>query len=292
MWFKVSSLVVLLLIGGAGAWWYQAHKTSANKQATANMGEIKKGDLIQRVTISGMIAPVHSVSIVAPYDGYVRKLYVKIGDTVREGAPLVTISQLAHSKSEEELYPVASPIHGQVVSIAKREGESVEHASTGSAQNAILRVDDVSKLYVECDVAEMDYPKLKIGQSVVIRASALASKTYHGRIEAIAQASKAQGQWDRSRVEFAVRVLVTDADAQLRPGMSTVVDVITRELKDVLVLRHEYIWKEKDQDKYYVMTAAGEKKDIVVGEQNDEVFEVRSGLAQGVLLKQVDYSAM
>lgn len=291
MSFKVSSFIALLIAGGGGSWWYQARKTSSHGPSAETMGEIKKGDLIQRVTISGMISPVHSVSIVAPYDGYVRKLYVKIGDKVREGDPLVTISQLAHSKNEE-LYPVASPIHGQVVSITKREGESVEHTATASTQNAILRVDDVSKLYVECDVAEMDYPKLKIGQSVVIRASALASKSYHGRIEAIAQASKAQGMWDRSRVEFAVRVLVTDADPQLRPGMSTIVDVITGELKNVLVLRHEYIWKDKSQEKYYVITAAGEKKDISVGEQNDEVFEIRSGLAEGTLLKQVDYSAM
>jgi multidrug efflux pump subunit AcrA (membrane-fusion protein) len=238
-----------------------------------------------------MIAPVHSVSIVAPYDGYVRKLFVKIGDKVKEGDPLVSISQLAHSKNEE-LYPVSSPIRGEVVAITKREGESVEHTATNSAQNAILRVDDLSKLYVDCDVAEMDYPKLKIGQSVVIRAAALTGKLYHGRIDAIAQASKAQGMWDRSRVEFAVRVLVSDPDAQLRPGMSTVVDVITREMKDILVLRHEYIWKEKDKDKYYVVTASGEKKDIAVGEQNDEVFEVRSGLTQGVSVKQVDYSAM
>ena len=291
MSFKVSSLIVLLVAGGAGAWWYNTRHSEKAEQAAEKMGEVKKGDLIQRVTISGMLAPVHSVSIVAPYDGYVRKLYVKIGDTVREGDPLVTISQLAHGKNEE-LYPVASPIRGEVVAITKREGESVEHASGNSGQNAILRVDDLSKLYVESDVAEMDYPKLKIGQSVVIRASALAGKSYHGRIDAIAQASKAQGQWERSRVEFAVRILVTDPDALLRPGMSAVVDVITREIKDILVLRHEYIWKEKDADKYYVVTSSGEKKDIAVGEQNDEVFEVRSGLVQGIAVKQVDYSAM
>lgn len=293
MSFKVFSLLILLVAAGGGGWWYKTHSNPSAVVADSadKTGQLTKGALIQRVTISGLVSPAHSVSIVAPYDGYVRRLFVKIGDTVKIGDPLVSVSQLAHSKNEE-LYPVASPISGQVVSITKREGETVEHIASSNSQNAILRVDDLSKLYVECDVAEMDYPKLKIGQGVVIKATAITSKTYQGRIDAIAQASKAQDRWDRSRVEFSVRVVVTNADVDLRPGMSAVVDVITKELKDVLVLKHEFIWKEKDQDKYYVITSTGERRDIKVGEQNDEVFEVKSGLAQGVAVKQVDYSAM
>lgn len=291
MSFKASSAVVIVLLIAGGGWWYQSRQANPIAADGSKLGQPIKGDLIQRVTISGAISPAHTVAVTAPYDGYIRKIFVKMGESVRVGDPLVTISQLAHSKNEE-LYPIASPINGQVVTITKREGEFVEHAVSATSAQSILRVDDLSKLYVECDVAELDYPKLKIGQTVVIKAAAVTSRTYQGRIESISQAAKSQDRYDRSRVEFSVRIVVVDADAQLRPGMSTMVDVITKELKNVVLLRHEFIWKDKDKDKYYVITTSGERRDVTVGDQNEEVFEIKSGITEGTPVKPVDFSSM
>ncbi len=301
MSFKASSVLVIVLILVGGGWWYRSQQKAEISQETQAMGKPVKADLIQRVTISGVVVPVHSLNVTAPYDGYIRRIFVKIGESIKIGDPLVTISQLAHSKTEE-LYPISSAINGQVVAITKREGEFVEHSASATSAPSILRVDDLSKLYVDCDVAEMDYPKLKLGQSVVIKAAAVTSRTYQGRIESIAQAAKAQERYDRGRVEFSIRISVVDADAQLRPGMSTMVDVITKELKDVLVLRHEFIWRDsnnKDADSaknkdahYYVITASGERKDVTVGDQNDEVFEIKSGITLGTPVKPVDFSSM
>lgn len=255
----------------------------------SSFGVVTRGDVVQHVMISGVIAPNKTTTIVPPYEGYIRKLYAKVGDVVKEGDPLVTLSQLPHSKNEQ-LYPIVSPFTGVVVQVLKSEGEFVDKTGSNGSRLGLLRVDDLSKMFVLADVPEIDYPKLKIGQSVEIRASALSQKTYKGKILTIARASKAMEGWDRGRAEYPVRIQIDSPDADLAPGMTAMVDVITSNVQNVLVLRHEFVRKVKD--KYVVTTSSGEDIAVTVGEENEDVVEVRSGVSEGAMVKPVDFLNM
>ncbi|MBK7963351.1 MAG: hypothetical protein IPK04_20470 [Bdellovibrionales bacterium] len=57
-----------------------------------------------------------------------------------------------------------------------------------------------------------------------------------------------------------------------------------------MTLRHEFVRRENE--KYFVVLASGERRDIQVGTQNEEGFEVISGLQEGEKIKQVDFSQM
>lgn len=154
----------------------------------------------------------------------------------------------------------------------------------------MIRIDDLSRLFVEATAPEIEVDKLKIGQAVVIKAPALLGKSYQGKIKNISLAAKEQGEMDRSKVEFSVTIEVLDSDTRLKPGMSVIVDVITHQLDHVLVLRHEFIQKEGDQ--YFVTLQNGTKRKIEVGIQNDEVFEIRKGLKDGEKVQQTDFLSM
>ena len=56
---------------------------------------------------------------------------------------------------------------------------------------------------------------------------------------------------------------------------------------DVLTLRHEYI--QKVGDKYFVVMANGDKRSIEVGIQNEEAFEILSGVKEGEKVRQTDF---
>jgi HlyD family secretion protein len=112
-------------------------------------------------------------------------------------------------------------------------------------------------------------------------------RTYQGKIQHISLAAKEQRDWDKSRVEFPVLVAVKDQDELLKSGMSVVLDIITHKLTGILTLRHEFI--QKSGDKYFVVTEKGEKKGIEVGIQNEEVFEIRSGVKEGEKIRQTDF---
>ena len=248
------------------------------------IGEVLKGSLIQRVTIAGTVVPLKKTIVTAPYDGYVKKIFVKIGDVVKQGDPIVSVAQLL--QSGDEIYPLRSPFSGVVVQIEKAEGEFVK---AGDPKEFILRIDDTKKLFVVANAPEIDRVKVKLGQEAIVKASAIINRKYKGIIREISLAAKEKDQWSRSQViEFPIRMELTDMDELIQPGMSVVIDIITQKKENVLTLRHEYI--RRDGEKYFVILANGKRKDIQVGLQNEEAFEVISGLDIGEKIKQVDFS--
>ena len=87
-----------------------------------------------------------------------------------------------------------------------------------------------------------------------------------------------------------IRVDILDKDEMLKSGMSAVLDIIVREAKDVLLLPHEYVQKTGDQ--YVVTMADGQKRRVEIGMENEEAFEIKSGVKAGDLVRPVDFLAI
>lgn len=276
--FTAFSLL-LLLVGGGAAYYF-----TSDKKMTSS-GKVKKKTLIQRVTISGIVIPNRKAVISAPYNGYVKKLYVSIGAQVNQGDPIITLSPSTDGGSESA-FPLRAPFAGTVVQVFKSEGEYAEQGST-SPNNYLVRLDDLSQLYVEASVPEMEVGKLQLGQDAIIKASALFNTSFQGKIEKISLAAKEQTGWEKSRVEFPISIKVTKGDERLRPGMSVILDVVTRKLDNVLTLGHEFI--QKDGESYFVIVPGGGKKPVSIGIQNEEVAEIKSGLNEGDAVLQSDF---
>jgi multidrug efflux pump subunit AcrA (membrane-fusion protein) len=275
----LAAVVALLVTGGVWAW-----KRSTSNAGDSVLGQVTRGDLIQRVTIAGTVNPNRKTVIAAPYSGYVRKLFVKVGQPVAVGDPIVLIAQSLRGGAEEA-FPLRAPFAGTVVQVLKNEGEYVDQAA--AAGNGVVRIDDLTRLLVDSTCPEAEVEKLKVGQEAVIKASAVLSRAYKGKIQNISLAAREQRDYDRSRVEFPVLLEVSDADAQLKPGMSVILDIITRKVPGVLMLRHEFV--QKDGDKYYVTLQDGAKREIQVGARNEDAVEVKQGVVENEKVRQVDF---
>lgn len=260
--------------------------SSTNSNDT-NLGEVKRGELVQRVTVAGMLMPLRRAIIAPPYSGYVKKIFVTLGERVTAGMPLVSVVQSL--RGGEEVYPMLAPFDGEVVQVLKTEGEYVE---TGKDGNAIARVDDLTKLIVTSDVPETDVAKIRRGGEALIKAMAVPKHAYHGIIRDIAIAAKEKGNWNRAGdpVEFNVRIEVLDKDRDLRPGMSCLVDIITEKRTNVLLLPHEYV--QKKDEVFFVTLADGTKRTVRVGLRNESAFEILDGLIQGDRVQMVDFAAL
>src|SRR5690348_13315522 len=77
---------------------------SYRKTGSSNVGTVSRGDLTQRVTISGTITPNHKTVIATPYNGYIRKMFVQVGEQVKSGDPIVSVAQSLRG-SGEDVYP-------------------------------------------------------------------------------------------------------------------------------------------------------------------------------------------
>ncbi|OFZ15735.1 MAG: hypothetical protein A2Z20_05220 [Bdellovibrionales bacterium RBG_16_40_8] len=282
-----NKFLVALLVFGMFAMGFVivAKQNNLSSNGKEGLGSVKKSDLIQRVTIAGVVVPNRKTIITAPYNGYIRKIFVKIGDRVKQGDPIVSIVQSL--QSSDPVYPLRAPFPGTVVQVEKNEGEYIKE---GDAKEFVVRIDDLEKLFVLTNAPEIDRVKIKAGQEAVIKASAILTRSYKGIIRELSLAAKEKEQWGQSQVEFPIRVEVLDQDQELSPGMSVVIDIITNKKENVLTLRHEFIHRENE--KYFVILKNGKKRSIEVGIQNEEAFEIRDGLKEGEQVQQINFSTL
>lgn len=258
--------------------------TNDNQSKSLSIGKVEKTDILQRVSLSGVIQPSHKALIVAPYAGYVKKILVQVGDEVKIDTPLVSVVQSLTTL--EQVFPLRSPIKGKVVQIRKNEGEYVRATDT---MDFILRIDDLSEMFVFIEAAEIDRVKLIKNQEATVKPMALTQKTYKAVVSELSLAANEKDRWDRSSVvEFPVVLKITNPDAELKPGMSTLVEIITNKKEQVLALRHEFIFSENSEN--YVFLKDGQKKKINVGLANDEQQEITEGLKEGDEVQKVDFS--
>lgn len=282
---KVFLVLVLAFVAGLI---YSKYSSSSRKAAKdkSSLSKVEKGSLIQRSTIAGTVTPFRKTVITAPYQGYVRKVYVKLGDVVKSGDPIASIAPTL--LSSEVVFPLRSPFAGKVVQLNKADGEFVKAAD---GADFIARVDDTSKMYIDANVPELDRVKMKLGLEAIVKASAILDRTYKGIVQEMSFAAREQDRWGRSTaVEFPMRLEILDFDQRIQSGMSVIVDIITLKLDDVLKLRHEYIGKEGDS--YFVTLQNGQRQKIQIGIQNEEFSEVKSGVSEGESVRKVDFSEL
>jgi multidrug efflux pump subunit AcrA (membrane-fusion protein) len=251
------------------------------------LGTVARADLVQRVTIAGKVVPFRQTFVAPPYNGYVQKLFVTVGQKVALNAPIVSLTQSLRGATED-VFPLRSPFAGTVTQVNKSEGEYVE---TGSKENFIARIDDLDHLFISGEIPEIDIVKAKVGQTAVIRVAPIPERTYSGKIREISLSSRAKNEYSRTgdRVDFPVRIEITDQDDKIRPGMSASADIIAEKREKVLTLAHEYI--EKTPDGLFVTLEDGERRKIEVGMQNEETCEIKSGLKEGDKVRQIDFFA-
>lgn len=274
---KVIFSIVLLVAVGLLVVFLSKRETSTE----LTNYRVARETLVQKVSIAGTVTPKRRTLVTAPYDGYVKQLYVSVGQEVNANQPLVSITQSLASL--EPVFPLRAPYKGTVMLIQKREGENVK---LSDVNEYILRIDDLSSLYVEALSPEFDRLKLKKDQAAIVKASAILDRTFKGVIRDMTLAPKeVQGS---NLQQYPVRIELQERDSRLNPGMSVVVDVITATKENVIALPHEYVSRDS-KDQYFVTLASGVRKDVSLGLQTEDKFEILSGLDEGESIKPVDF---
>ncbi len=263
-------------------------KNYFHSEENSKTHRIERGEILQKVTISGLIESLNSTLIVAPYSGYVKKIYVGVGDKIKKDTPIISLTQTLESKDNN--YPLRAPFDGTVTSIGASEGEFFKQ---DDLQSFLLRIDDMSKFFVRAKVPEMDIVKLKKEMTAIVKVAPLIDATYNALITEIdlsSYVSSGSGWMNNSKVEFECRLEITDADEKIRPGMSIVADIITYRAENVLRVPFEYVLIKDDS--YFVKTKEGKQKKITVKTQTEELYEVIDGVSEGEELLPVDYIKM
>ena len=121
---------------------------------------------------------------------------------------------------------ITAPFAGTVTESHSLSGDQVSAGATA------FRLDNLSSLFVDVEVSEVDINSVSLDQTVSLSFDAILDKDYHGKVVQVAKA----GNDVNGVVSFTVTVELTDADEQVKPGMTAAVNITVREMQDVLLV--------------------------------------------------------
>ncbi|PWT84617.1 MAG: efflux RND transporter periplasmic adaptor subunit [Acidobacteria bacterium] len=131
---------------------------------------------------------------------------------------------------------IYSPVDGTVSVLNSEVGERL--VATGDfAGTEVMRVANLGSMEARVDVNENDVVNVEVGDKARIKVDAYPDAVFRGKVKRIASTATVKNEGTQQEVtNFEVRIQVVDSSLQLRPGMSTSVDIECRTVQQVVAV--------------------------------------------------------
>jgi membrane fusion protein, copper/silver efflux system len=165
---------------------------------------------------------------------------------------------------------IFSPVSGYVVEKMAVEGMRVEPGMT------LYKIADLSTVWVQAEIYEVDLPLVHVGQDAVVTLSTLGNRQLHGKIANVDPVLNPQTRTARVRVELPNR------DGGLKPDMYAMITVRV-ELGERLAVPKNAVLQTGERDIVFVDRGEGvfEVRFVHTGVRGDEFDEIAHGLEEG-----------
>lgn len=212
----------------------------------------------------------------ATYDQAVASLAAKVNPprAVDVASYRAAVAQAVAARDKAYL---RAPIDGQVTKVNKKPGELVSSADEV--------IDLLSPHYeIQVDIAEVDVPKIKIGDKVVITLDAFGPDVkFNGEVATIDPASTLI----QDVVYYKLRIRLDDTAQSVKPGMTANVSVDTAHKDQTLFIPARTIRTRDDGSRYVRVLVNGseEERDVTIGLRGNEgKTEITKGLSEGEVI--------
>ena len=152
-------------------------------------------------------------------------------------------ARVASAQANVNIARIAAPFAGTITMVNLIPGDQV---SPGTPAAGLA---DLTTYFVDVQVSEVDIDKVKVGQPVTLTFDAIMDKSFTGKVTDIGMT----GAVVQGVVTFEVTVQILDADASVKPGMTAGVNILTTEIKGVLVVPNRSVRTQDGERVVYVM---------------------------------------
>ena len=185
----------------------------------------------------------------------------------------VTESQVRELEREgkpSETLALVSPMDGSVLKKHVWAGEFMERGAD------FYHIADLSSLWVEAKLYELDLPFVRVGQEAAIEFEKGVEQERTGKVVFISPTLEEETRTAVARLEF------TNADGKLKPGMFATAE-ISVDLGERLVVPSEAVLDSGTRQLLFVDKGEGllEPREVKVGAKGDGLWEILSGVTEG-----------
>ncbi|HTQ81616.1 MAG TPA: efflux RND transporter periplasmic adaptor subunit [Thermoanaerobaculia bacterium] len=130
---------------------------------------------------------------------------------------------------------IYAPLSGRVVKLNAEQGEVVVSGTMNNPGSVIGTIADLSEILAKVDVDETEVVGIKLGQTAVVKVDAIPGRQYHGKVIEVGSSGFSKAS-QPDVTFFEVKILLSDADDRLRPGMSVRSEILALSKTAALVL--------------------------------------------------------
>ncbi len=227
---------------------------------------------------------------------------------------------------------VFSPIDGTVSKLSKEKGERVSGASQFSPGTEVMRIANLNNMEAQVDVSENDIVRVHLNDTALIEVDAYLGRKFKGLVTQIANSANSTGAGTDQVTNFKVKIRMLPSSykdlldlkkpnlSPFRPGMSASVEILTTYKHNVLTVPIQAVTtrddtssvgsqkaivrknqdtkkqnKLEEEPKEYVFVYQGGKvhlREVKVGIQNTDYYQILSGLQEGEEVVTAPYRAI
>jgi HlyD family secretion protein len=193
-------------------------------------------------------------------------------DRLKDGVPSQDLqaaqAQVDSAQAILDQVNIKAPFSGTILAVNVVKGDMVSPAT------AVVVIADLSELHVDVPIAEVDYNRLATGQSAQLVLDAIPDTTYHGKVTQIGLSASTSG----GSVSYPIRVVVSDADKNMLPGMTVAVEIEVSHLDNVLLVPNRAVRNLNGSLVVYILQNGVQKPvTVVLGSSNDTMSQVTKG---------------
>lgn len=202
----------------------------------------------------------------------------KVNDAEREWNRLkdgpdpddVTVAQAQIDALQATLDQVnlRAPFDGTITDVRSKPGDEVNPGTI------TFRVDDFQHMLVDVQVTEVDINNVQIGQQAVVTFDAIPSTEYHGEVVKVARV----GVSSAGTVNFTVTIELTDADSAVLSGMTAAVNIVIKQMEDVLLVPNRAVRLLNGERVVYLLkNGVSTPVNVTIGVTSDNYSEILGG---------------
>ncbi len=166
--------------------------------------------------------------------------------------------------------------------------ERIREGATVRERQAIITIPDMSRMVVKVKIHESYIKKVKKGQKAKVTVDAFPDKVLTGEVTKVGVLPDSQNRWMNPDLKVYLTTITIDGTQDwVKPGMSAKVEILVNKIDNCVYVPVQAVSPDGEKQVCYLAGLKPERRELQIGEFNDEFIEVKSGLREGdrVLLR-------
>lgn len=178
---------------------------------------------------------------------------------------------------------ITAPFSGTIGSVNLVEGMVLTSANSTTSINsqrvAVIKGDSLP--VVSVSLSEVDVPKVKVGQKVIVTLDSVSDKTFSGQVATVDRV----GSTSNNVTSYNANIKLDSATDSILPNMAANAKIVLNTLDNVLIAPTSSIETKNGKD-YAKVLKNGEQSlvEVTLGLSSDDGIEIKSGLSEGEIV--------